>query len=668
MIPTKPREMMGNGQIGLSSREKRGNPMILKLWNDMSYQSKLLCVLYLLCIVPTACVGWIAYNQSINSLEKRVNEDLEVIIGQFNNTLEKQVEDFERYSMLPYSTEEIFDIIATPFSPRDQWGYRELTNQQRLIQLITTYPSVNSMIEGMLFYGTNGSIYGYRTSGDKSINPEYKPYEEDWFRQAIAREGGLVISGLRDEAQFNGKTFKTITIARQLIDREFNPAAVVAVDIKPAFIQKTIRSLSFKNVHVTVAGPSGAIYSTDPAIAEELLETRDEHIYPTGSPESAEAGADGKGQTGNGVSKYTASRAVSAPPSGPSRQFRLSSKVNGESRAWNGVSRYNDYTGWTTYLLVDRKELLKESASIKKITFLVLLFVFAGAALLSWLLARGLSRPIRGLIRSMSKVEMGRFEVAAAIPYERKDELGQLHYRYNRMVAHLDELINSIEDSERKKRSAELYALRARINPHFLYNTLNSIRMLALLQQSDHIAKLLQSLSKLLHSNMKMVRDLVTLEEETELLKEYVLLMELRYTNRFTVRWSVAEAALKARIPVMLLQPLLENAIFHGPRNMEQQLRISVQAELLEDNRHLRIVVEDDGQGIDPVKVMELNTSASEGELSIGVRNVRDRIRLRYGMPYGLTIQSERGQGTKATIIMPYQHGEENEDVEPAGR
>jgi two-component system sensor histidine kinase YesM len=93
-----------------------------------------------------------------------------------------------------------------------------------------------------------------------------------------------------------------------------------------------------------------------------------------------------------------------------------------------------------------------------------------------------------------------------------------------------------------------------------------------------------------------------------------------------------------------------------------------VQAELLEDNRHLRIVVEDDGQGIDPVKVMELNTSASEGELSIGVRNVRDRIRLRYGMPYGLTIQSERGQGTKATIIMPYQHGEENEDVEPAGR
>jgi len=628
--------------------------MPLRWWNNLSYQTKLLCTIYLLCIIPTTCVGLIAYRQSVDSLEKRVNEDLQVIIGQFNNTLEKQVQDFERYSMLPYSTEEIFEIIASPFAPRDQWGYRELSNQQRLIQLISTYPSVNSMIEGMLFYGTNGSIYGYRTSGDKSINPDYKPFEESWYKQAIEREGGLVISGLRDEAQFNGEPFKTITIARQLIDRDYEPAAVVAVDIKPAFIQKTVRSLSFKNVHVTVAGPDGYVYSSDPEITEKLLESRD--------------GPEAKRSAGGGVSKYAEASGTRSVVSTASREFRLQSTVGGDSRAWNGVSKYNDYTGWTTYLLVDRAELLEESAAIKNLTFLVVLVVLVGAALISWLLARGLSRPIRIMIRSMSKVEKGNFEAKAILPYERKDELGQLQYRYNRMVAHLDELVSSIEESEKQKRLAELYAHRARINPHFLYNTLNSIRMLAMLQQSNHIARLLQSLSKLLHSNMKMVQELVLLKDEIELLKEYSLLMELRYTNRFVVRWAVEERALNAKVPVMLLQPLLENAIFHGPRSMEQQLEIAVTAELTDDGRQLRIAVEDDGKGIEADKLKELNASAGDGEMSIGVRNVRDRIRLRYGLPYGVTVESEPGAWTRTTLLLPYQPGEENADVEYARR
>jgi len=607
----------------------------------------------MLCVIPTTSVGLIAYRQSADSLEKRVNEDLQVIIGQFNNTLEKQVQDFERYSMLPYSTEEIFEIIASPFSPRDQWGYRELINQQRLIQLITTYPSVNSMIEGMLFYGTNGSIYGYRTSGDKSINPDYKPYEETWYKQAIDREGGLVISGLRDEAQFNGATFKTITIARQLIDRNFKPAAVVAVDIKPAFIQKTVRSLSFKNVHVTVAASDGYVYSSETEITEKLLEFR-----------SSQAET---GEKAGGVSKYAKARSV-AGSTESANAFRLQSTVGGNHRSWNGVEKFNEYTGWTTYLLVDREELLQESAAIKKLTLLVVLFIFIGAAVVSWLLAKGLSKPIRSLMRSMSKVEMGNFESTLSLPYERRDEIGQLQFRYNRMVTHLDELVNSIEESEKQKRNAELYALRARINPHFLYNTINSIRMLALIQQSDHIAKLLQSLSKLLHSNMKMVKDLVSLGDELELLKEYTLLMELRYTNRFVVRWKVSDAVLKAQVPVMLLQPLLENAIFHGPSSMERQLRIEVSAEIAEEGRTLRIVVADDGKGIDAAKVKELNDPAADGEESIGVRNVRERIRLRYGAAYGLTIDSAPGEGTRAILLLPYQPRGENADVEHAGR
>ncbi|UUZ96547.1 histidine kinase [Paenibacillus sp. P25] len=130
----------------------------------------------------------------------------------------------------------------------------------------------------------------------------------------------------------------------------------------------------------------------------------------------------------------------------------------------------------------------------------------------SWSLARGLSKPIYRLIRSMREVEKGKFLVPLAL--EREDEIGQLESSYGRMVQRLDELVQSIEEKERQKRDAELYALRARIQPHFLYNTLNSIRMLAMLQQSTQIAKLIQSLNKPLQANMKLDRELVPLEDE----------------------------------------------------------------------------------------------------------------------------------------------------------
>jgi len=130
----------------------------------------------------------------------------------------------------------------------------------------------------------------------------------------------------------------------------------------------------------------------------------------------------------------------------------------------------------------------------------------------------------------------------------------------------------------------------------------------------------------------------------------------------------VSDAALKAQMPVMLLQPLLENAIFHGPSSMERQLRIEVSAEIADEGRTLRIVVADDGKGIDAAKVKELNDPAADGEESIGVRNVRERIRLRYGAAYGLTIDSAPGEGTKAILLLPYQPRGENADVEHAGR
>ncbi|UUZ85094.1 histidine kinase [Paenibacillus sp. P26] len=226
----------------------------------------------------------------------------------------------------------------------------------------------------------------------------------------------------------------------------------------------------------------------------------------------------------------------------------------------------SDYLGWKTYMGVNRDEMLQGSRSIRNFTVVIVIVLGFAVAAVSWSLARGLSKPIYRLIRSMREVEKGKFLVPLAL--EREDEIGQLESGYGRMVQRLDELVQSIEEKERQKRDAELYAARARIQPHFLYNTLNSIRMLAMLQQSTQIAKLIQSLNKPLQANMKLDRELVPLEDEIRPLKDYVSLMDLRYTNVFTVDWRIPEWVHRALVPPMLPRRCLKMRFFTARRDL----------------------------------------------------------------------------------------------------
>ncbi|EHS55538.1 sensor histidine kinase, partial [Paenibacillus sp. Aloe-11] len=298
-------------------------------------------------------------------------------------------------------------------------------------------------------------------------------------------------------------------------------------------------------------------------------------------------------------------------------------------------------------------------------TFLVAVGAVICSAAISWLLARRLSRPINRLIRSMREVEQGNFKAPA--PVGEDNEMRRLESSYQRMVSRLDKLVHSIEEKERQKRNAELYALRARIQPHFLYNTLNSIRMLAMLQHSSHIAKLLQSLAKLLQANMKLDSELVLLDEEIRLLKDYAALMDLRYTGVFRVHWVIPHECLQVPIPPMLLQPLLENAIFHGAKGLDRTLHISITARQDAESGTLFIEIADDGTGFTGKEILLREESADH----IGLRNVHERILLRFGEPYGLSL-IRTDDLTKAIVKIPLKlEASEtggDRDVESVGR
>ncbi|OKP91037.1 hypothetical protein A3844_04105 [Paenibacillus helianthi] len=584
-------------------------------WRKITYNQKLFITFLLISCLPVLLLGTIAYKKSADTLKSQTEQDLQVIAGQLNTSIEKQISDFDRFSILPYYMPEAFKILSQPYVPEEQWSSAKLNAQKQLIRLMSAYPSINTSIKGMVLYGDKGSISGYRSNDSSSINRAYNASGEAWYKEARLKKGGFVVSGVHEIRQFEGEPFAAITGARMLLDDRMRPIAVIALHISPDFIDKIIRSSQLGDTVVTVVDRDGQlVYTSNQQVASQLLKENSLHervgIWMTS----------GEGEEG---------------------------KI-----AYRGVVKKSKYLGWSIYLGKNQNDLLRDSRMIRRYTLIIAITLMIATAVVSWLLARNLSRPILRLIRSMRNVEQGKFEVLELTG--RQDEIGQLHLSYSRMVKRLERMVQSIAEKEHQKRKAELYALHLRIQPHFLYNTLNSIRMIAIMQQSQQIAKLIHSLNRLLQSYLKLDDGPMPLSQEIALLKNYGQLMDLRYTNTFLIEWDVPEELLYSEIPPMLLQPVLENAIFHGSKGLNRTLKIQVKASLVRENSDLQIEVCDDGIGISEDQISRLlDDRMLTGASSIGLNNVNDRVRLRFGEDYGLTVKRLE-QGTAITITLPY--------------
>lgn len=565
-------------------------------WKNSRFRNKLLVLFILLSSIPALVIGSIAYQKSSAKIHSQSEKDLKVILGQLSTSIERQIGDFDKFTMLPYYLPNQFQFLNRPFVSEEEWGTSEIEAQRTMARLMSAYPSINSSIGGLLVFGMNGTVNGYRTSGTPTINTNDDIQNSTWYRDALERQGGFVITGIQDIGAFNGDPFRAIVGSRMLRDDNFQPLGVIAIFISPDFIPKIVRSLDLPDAQVVVKDRDGkVIYSSSSEIAAGVL------------------------PAGKGVDDGIWNARVET--------------VKGTIR-YVGVYQESDYLGWGIYLGIDKDEILESSRSIRNYTITIVAVLVIIAILLSWLLARSLSNPISGLIRSMREVEKGQFSVISS---SREDEIGLLEKSYGKMVGRLEELIRSIEEKELQKRHAELYALRARIQPHFLYNTLNSIRMLAIIQQSPQIAKLIQSLNILLQANMKLDSELVTLEEEIRLLREYAALMDLRYTNVFNLEWRIQDNLMRTVVPPMLLQPILENAIFHGARGLDRKLNITVAAYSDSTDKEVIIEIVDDGAGNGEMEIFpKRRQPLDDNSERIGLRNVQDRIRLRFGSAYGL--------------------------------
>lgn len=331
---------------------------------------------------------------------------------------------------------------------------------------------------------------------------------------------------------------------------------------------------------------------------------------------------------------------------------------------WVINARTSDRTGYTFINVVSRDVIRSEAGSIRRSLYGILALCVALALAMSFLSARLFSRRINRLVQKMRRLDLGEFNVTADV--KSHDEIGYLEQSFNSMITRLDKHIQTAYVYRLESKAAELKALQAQINPHFLFNTLESIRFNALEHQDPDTAKMIHLLGNLFRRSIQSSDLFAELRQEIDYAGSFMELQKLRYADAFEFETDVPPKLLGLGVPRFILQPLVENAIKHGQKGVSSGGIISVTARE-EPEGTLRITVADNGRGMDEETVRQvlerLDQPETEGEdhYRIGLSNVHQRIRILFGEPYGLTIESRPGSGTAVSILMPARRKEELE-------
>ncbi|WP_198041851.1 cache domain-containing sensor histidine kinase [Paenibacillus larvae] len=305
--------------------------------------------------------------------------------------------------------------------------------------------------------------------------------------------------------------------------------------------------------------------------------------------------------------------------------------------------------------IMPKSELSGELGSIKKVVILITALCIMTAFAATFFVMRRFSKRVNIIMEGIFQVRRG--DLSVRIPLKGEDELQLIAHSFNDMVEKLNLYIDRVYRSELKQKDTELIAFQSQINPHFLYNTLEAIRMRALSQGARDVGDMIYILATLFRNSVKK-KTIVTMEDEIQHCKIYLDLFRIRYQNRLDYDIDIPDELLQYRLIKLLIQPAIENYVVHGflPERDDNLIRIS--AGLYDDA--IQIEVRDNGSGIEPNRLRQLRKSLLEADhsrndepASIGLRNVHERIQIFYGIQYGVDIDSMIGEGTSVTITIP---------------
>lgn len=321
--------------------------------------------------------------------------------------------------------------------------------------------------------------------------------------------------------------------------------------------------------------------------------------------------------------------------------------------------------GWKIVSVIPINELTTDMNFMIKVGAVSLACIIIILLVLGIMVFKNITQPVTGLVHDMKKVGEGKFDFRLKV--RSTNEVGILAMEINSMMDRIEEMTRKIFKNQSRmyeleitKRKAEFSALQSQINPHFLYNTLNCISSIGLAYGSKEIAEISSCMSSIFRYSIRSA-DLVSIQEEVECIKAFLNIIAIRYRGKYSLNMDIDEAIMDMKTPKMVLQPIVENAIYHGLENNQHGGELLIKG-FLNENHDVCFSIFDSGVGIDPVKLEAINNKLkikyeemikdTDTASNIGLANINKRIRLLFGEKYGIQITSTVGWGTKVLIMI----------------
>ncbi|GAB6990223.1 sensor histidine kinase [Paenibacillus pini] len=580
-------------------RPKRKFPAEKLSFNVRSIQVIITLSFTLLTILIVLLVSIMLYNKFTRTAEENASLNIQQIIQQVNYHLELYVKGMQ----------DIYEVVE------EQINQTADIDRPILREQLNTLLQTREDLVSVGLFTPEGQLILDIPNVDMRRNTQLR--QQSWYETALEQPKKLSFSAPHIQNLYKGKYTWVVSLSRmiQYKDRGELKQGILLVDVNFRTIDELSRKVSL--------GKKGYAYIIDD-LGNIVYHPQQQLIYAGLKYENLES-----------VLEYS---------------FRsYMDNSTGEPRFI--TVRTVEPIGWKIVGVAYLDEIVTTKKDLNQFIFWFLVVVIAVVVVLSIFVSAKISQPLRRLERSVKIVSEGDF--STPIHVGGAYEVEQLSKRFNFMLHRIRQLMDQIIHEQEAKRKSELDVLQAQINPHFLYNTLNSVIRLAERGKKEEVTTTITSLSKFFRISLSKGKNTITLEEELEHVRHYLIIQTIRYKNKFKYTIECEEEALNCTTLKLILQPIVENAIYHGLEQMVDEGWIHIRAFI--QNERLIITVADNGLGMS-TQVMEQLLSGHirhTGGSGVGVKNVNERIRLLYGKAYGLSFESEQEVGTKVTIILP---------------
>ena len=588
------------------------------IFQDMSIRKKIffgylaIIGIVLLCVIALFAVLWEKLNK--DSISKSIYNSNYQIVKSIDNYFDSVI----KLSEFPYLDSEIMDILRK--------DYQGISKERKMIEQIQDVNVINpkiykhiyymhNQIDGVFLYPENMDYFAYRCNHTMTSNYQYNIREESWYDTVRNGNGRPYIIGVHAENAAS-VGWKVLSVARSILDPSNGKyLGMIVIDCAVESFADLWDSSPYSESIIAVADKNGNF------ILPQNLE------YTEGLVEELQNFSE-EGENLN--------------------------TLRFDNQTWYvAVTKLNYIEGYV-YQMVPITDALKNVAYVFLAVLAAVIFIGVLLIFISAKISNTITQPINRLIVQMETVESGNLSLQPEVYH---GEMQVLAEKFDHMVSQVHMMFEEVKETEKEKREMEMLALQAQINPHFLYNTLNSILWLSELQGADKVTQMLDSLIKVLQYTVDNTKEFVRVRDEVAFIHNYIRILNFRYFERFSFIFDIKEDTLEYEMPRFILQPLVENAVLHGFDNNDLNATVKLSIHLQDGD--LFLCVSDDGRGMPEEKIREIlhtDSSSKKSLNKIGLYNVNQRICLTYGEEYAIHIDSKVGCFTKVTVRIPAQN------------